>query len=144
MKLSKSKDLGKGTYILILFLETNQEIQIGKLGSFEFRKGFYEYVGSAFGPGGLNARLNHHLQPAKNPHWHIDYFREKAVVAGISVDQSQCKREHEWATVLEMMPSTSLPAPGFGATDCKCTSHLFYVNKAPVLQDFGELITVKI
>jgi Uri superfamily endonuclease len=143
VKLSKIKNLGKGTYILILFLETDQTIMVGKLGSFEFPQGFYAYVGCAFGSGGLNARLNHHLQQAKKPHWHIDYFREKAVVTGITVDQSLVKLEHEWATGLEMMASTSTPAPRFGATDCKCTSHLFYFDEAPVLEDFGELIYEK-
>ncbi len=40
-------------------------IQIGKLGQFKFKKGYYAYVGSAFGPGGLNSRIKHHIESKK-------------------------------------------------------------------------------
>jgi len=62
-----------GTYALILHLSKKLErIEIGKLGRFAFDAGFYVYVGSAFGPGGLKARLQRHLRTDKPLHWHID------------------------------------------------------------------------
>lgn len=131
------KNPGKGTYILTLFLGTSEEIQIGKFGLFKFPPGNYAYVGSAFGSGGLSARLNHHLGPVNNSHWHIDYFRKKAIVTGIRVDQRGAKLEHQWAVALEEMPESSLPAHGFGATDCKCQSYLFCFEKEPDLDGFG-------
>jgi Uri superfamily endonuclease len=66
---------GKGVYVLILYLPYRRTIQIGRLGKFNFSDGYYAYVGSAFGPGGLAARLSHHLRRSHKPRWHIDYLR---------------------------------------------------------------------
>jgi len=38
--------------------------------------GYYIYIGSAFGPGGVRARMLRHLRADKPKHWHIDYLRE--------------------------------------------------------------------
>ncbi len=51
-----------------------KRLEIGRLGSFNIIPGFYAYVGSAFGPGGLRARIRHHLESVAQPHWHIDYL----------------------------------------------------------------------
>ncbi|MCD4722450.1 MAG: DUF123 domain-containing protein [Desulfobacula sp.] len=56
---------GKGTYIIVMYLDKSKRIQIGKLGQFKFKKGHYAYVGSAFGPGGLKSRIKHHIEPKK-------------------------------------------------------------------------------
>ena len=64
----------KGTYVIVLYLDENKSIQIGKLGQFKFKKGYYAYVGSAFGPGGLKSRIKRHIEPKKSYHWHIDYL----------------------------------------------------------------------
>jgi Uri superfamily endonuclease len=104
MKTSNNTNLTKGTYILILYLNTPETIEIGKLGSNPFKPGFYVYVGSTFGPGGLNSRLKHYVSHAKNPHWHIDYFRKHATITGIRVDQSVRKLEHQWAAGLKGYP----------------------------------------
>ena len=42
-----------GTYVLLLHLPDNEQLTIGKLGTFDFPAGWYAYVGSAFGPGGV-------------------------------------------------------------------------------------------
>ncbi len=63
----------KGTYVLIASVPQMKRIEIGRLGLFDIVPGYYAYVGSAFGSGGLRARLGHHLEPAAEPHWHIDY-----------------------------------------------------------------------
>ena len=60
-----------GTYALILVCPSKKRVQIGKLGSLEMRRGFYVYVGSALGPGGLRARVAHHQKVSQRPHWHI-------------------------------------------------------------------------
>ena len=36
----------KGSYILILNLENNKTIKVGKLRNIDFKKGIYVYVGS--------------------------------------------------------------------------------------------------
>jgi len=65
----QSEEIVKGTYVLILSLDKVTQIEIGKLGTFLFKSGFYTYVGSAFGNGGLRNRLAHHLNISKKlPH----------------------------------------------------------------------------
>ena len=68
----------KGTYALVLHLECTEEITVGKLGMFTFPAGYYLYVGSALGPGGLEARLARHRRRGKKLRWHIDYLLEHA------------------------------------------------------------------
>jgi len=64
----------KGTYVLILHVAELKRMEIGRLGAFDIRPGFYAYVGSAFGAGGLRARLGRHIESVAAPHWHIDYL----------------------------------------------------------------------
>jgi Uri superfamily endonuclease len=45
-----------GTYALIFSAFHKRQPEIGKLGTLELKPGFYIYVGSAFGSGGLKAR----------------------------------------------------------------------------------------
>ena len=45
-----------GTYALVLAAIDRQTIQVGRLGAFDVRPGFYVYVASALGPGGLPVR----------------------------------------------------------------------------------------
>ena len=61
-----------GTYILILQTQTERMIPVGRLGVMAVRPGWYVYVGSAFGPGGVKGRVGHHARPQTKPHWHID------------------------------------------------------------------------
>ena len=102
--------LGKGTYCLVLNLQKSQEILVGKLGNFYFEKGYYVYVGSAFGPGGIKARVKRHLKRVKPFHWHIDYFRRKAKVESVMAKEGNIRLEHAWA-------KTSV-----GITWCHCYS----------------------
>jgi Uri superfamily endonuclease len=64
----------KGTYILIVQVSQMKRLAIGSLGQFDIIPGFYACVGSAFGSGGLRARIGHHLESTAEPHWHIDYL----------------------------------------------------------------------
>ncbi len=47
----------KGTYVLVMRLGRLRRVRVGRLGVQEFPAGLYLYVGSAFGPGGLRARI---------------------------------------------------------------------------------------
>ena len=122
----------KGTYALILHLEKDTGIRVGKLGFFEFKKGYYIYVGSAFGPGGLSARIKHHSRSSENPHWHIDYFRRFASLVNVWVCASDARFEHTWAGRLERTNKSLCIAKGFGSSDCSCTTHFFYLQKKPM------------
>ena len=123
-----------GTYALILTLAAPAQLTIGKLGVFDLPAGEYVYMGSARGPGGLRARLRHHLRPAQRPHWHIDYLRTRAVVSGgVYVVQEEVSAESmplecAWSQALLALPGASVPVAGFGASDCRCGCEAHLVN----------------
>jgi len=128
--------LRRGTYILILYLRDSQRIQVGKLGRFDFDAGYYAYVGSAQGPGGLGARLRHHLRANNRPHWHIDYLRQIAGIESIWFAESNAPLEHHSAAWLGDLPGAAIPALRFGASDCTCASHLFFFRELPPVDEF--------
>lgn len=119
---------GPGTYVLILFVARAKSLTIGSLGKYPFPRGYYGYIGSAFGPGGLRARLAHHLKASSKPHWHIDYLRRQAEIIEIGFRSAPIKQEHAWARLCQSMPGVSIAAPRFGASDCGCASHLFFFS----------------
>jgi Uri superfamily endonuclease len=135
---SRLSGMNTGTYALVLYLDHARMIRIGKLGSFIFPAGYYAYIGSAFGPGGLSARIQRHLGAEKNFHWHIDYLRQHTVLQEIWISQEKIKREHDWASLLEDHFDSSLPVPGFGCSDCTCTTHLFHFDAQPSFQRFSK------
>lgn len=132
--MKKHDPVGKGTYIIILYVDTDKQIQIGKLGRFTFKKGFYAYVGSAFGPGGLKSRITHHVAPKKRYHWHIDYLNP--AVKEVWVSGQGERLEHEWAEALGESASDKIP--GFGCSDCSCDSHLFFFKSIGGLRKFQK------
>jgi Uri superfamily endonuclease len=131
-----------GTYGLILQLEQPAAITIGRLGQFHFPAGHYLYLGSAYGPGGLAARLRRHLSadPAKPRHWHIDYLRPFGTPIEIWYTVQATPREHDWAGLAAQLPGAAVPAPRFGASDCRCPSHLFHFARRPTLAQFRRLV----
>lgn len=135
-----------GTYALILSLPCTQSIHVGKLGVSEFPVGYYIYVGSAFGPGGLAGRLNRHMRMAhdgqgkKRLHWHIDYLRQYSELAGTWYAGHDTSREHTWASLVGQLPGASVPVPRFGASDCRCPSHLFHFPGPPGWVNFKQLV----
>ncbi|MES0327741.1 MAG: GIY-YIG nuclease family protein, partial [Gammaproteobacteria bacterium] len=118
----------KGTYIVLLKSEQSKNIQIGKLAQLEIRKGYYIYIGSALGPGGVLARLKHHSKISRKPHWHLDYLRAETefyqAYALLSLDRKEC----EWAVFMAQLAEVSEPMEGFGSSDCNCNTHLFYCS----------------
>jgi Uri superfamily endonuclease len=120
-----------GSYLLILKLTASTEIQVGRLGAIWFRRGWYAYAGSAFGPGGLAGRLHHHLRPVQKRHWHIDYLRDHAVVMAVWMAVGPPNREHDWAQILARTPGAGKWVLGFGCSGCRCPSHLLYFEARP-------------
>jgi Uri superfamily endonuclease len=109
-------------------------VQVGRLGRFVFRPGWYLYVGSALGPGGLRARLTRHARAEKRLHWHIDYLLVQAELCQIWTAASADRQECDWARTLAALPGAWIPAPRFGASDCRCAAHLLAVADEPALE----------
>ena len=110
-----------GAYVLALALTRPLAITIGgatrMLGA-----GRYLYCGSAYGPGGLRARIARHLRPVKPVRWHIDRLTACTRVRGAWAFPGG--DECALARALAHLPT---PVEGFGSSDCPdCRSHLFY------------------
>jgi Uri superfamily endonuclease len=127
-----------GTYVLFLRVTHVFTIQVGALGWLDFKPGVYAYVGSALGPGGLRARLGHHLSRGHSHHWHIDYISRLADLFDIWYTCDPARREHDWAALFASLPGVSSPFSGFGASDCLCRTHLFYMSIIPSTGEFYE------
>jgi Uri superfamily endonuclease len=119
-----------GTYALVLENPVVARLRVGCLGLVSFEAPVYLYVGSAFGPGGLSARLRHHLDPAKRPHWHIDYLRGGASLAEIWTTSDARRLECAWSEAARSLRGAR-GVVGFGATDCRCESHLVGLAARP-------------
>lgn len=119
----------RGGYILVAQLNTTEYLDIGKLGTVLFPRGFYSYLGSALG--GFKARLNRHLAAHKRPKWHIDYLLQRASLLQIILLETAQRVECPISQVL----TTELPCiPGFGASDCQCHSHLYFAKQRHALE----------
>lgn len=128
--------MARGTYVLFLRPADRGVVPVGGLGELELEPGVYAYVGSAFGPGGLGARLRRHLRGEGAVHWHVDYLRRRAVPVQAWLTRDPSRREHEWAASLSGLPGSTAPMPGFGASDCGCRAHLFHFGELPSLERF--------
>ena len=120
-----------GTYVLLMTLAERIRLGVGRLGVFPLRAGWYVYVGSALGPGGLHARLSRHAREEKKLHWHIDYLLRQAGLREVWYVEDRERRECAWAKLLEDLPGSEVPVPGFGTSDCRCRSHLFVLTSCP-------------
>ena len=134
----------KGTYVLVLRCLSAGRLRVGRLGMMELKEGFYLYVGSALGPGGLRARLKRHLGRSSRRHWHIDYLRAVTEPEEVWYGRGTLRREHEWAGIVGAAEGAETPAPGFGASDCRCKTHLFYFRRKPKVRELGHVYCLSV
>jgi Uri superfamily endonuclease len=118
----------KGAYCLIIDLPRESELRVGRLGSFRFPKGTYVYTGS--GMAGIEARVSRHLKRKKKLRWHIDYLLTAARVKSVIRVQASTRVECEINGLAFQVPGSSAVVPGFGSSDCSCTSHLAFWGAA--------------
>ena len=128
-----------GSYILWLKLNRKRMLEIGRSGEHLFPPGFYAYCGSAFGPGGLKARLSHHLRPSEKPRWHIDYLKNASRVTGIWYSGTPENQEHRFVTSLLECPGAEIIVERFGSSDCTCRTHLLYFPAPISFKTFTDL-----
>lgn len=118
----------KGIYGLLV--EAYGGTTVGRLGLQAFN-GVYVYVGSAQGTGGLASRVARHQDVASGARasrrWHVDYLlglsqRVDALTAETSDPDAEC------ALADELSRRAVRAVDGFGASDCRCRSHLFQLQ----------------
>jgi sugar fermentation stimulation protein A len=115
------------SYVIILFLEKNRTLNIGKLGKIFFKSGFYIYCGSA--KRNIKQRVKRHAKAFKKHHWHIDYLRQYSRF----IDSFIAKEAQTECNISENLKNISESSiPGFGCSDCNCISHLYYFETNPV------------
>ena len=111
-----------GVYVLLVCVPSALAVRVGSLGVLELPEGHYAYVGSAMG--GIRRRCRRYLLPPGRMRWHVDFLLSRA-----------CLQEVHWLLThrrLECAVAESLSrllepvARGFGTSDCRCPTHLFY------------------
>ncbi len=136
----------RGSYLLILFLQVEQKVQIGRMGELLFPSGFYIYSGSALGAGGIKARLGRHLTSLHKQHWHIDYLLKYAIPVKYGWIIQARPRECDWIEILAACPDVAFPVHGFGASDCRrgCPAHLVHFGNRRGIDDaLASIITAE-
>ena len=112
-----------GAYLLLIELAAPLALDIPRLGAATLAPGRYAYGGSAYGPGGLKARIGRHLRRDKAQRWHVDRLTAAGRVIGVRAVPDG--RECELVRDLLELPRASVPIPGFGSSDCRaCPAHL--------------------
>lgn len=106
---------------------------MGRLGAFDFPAGCYIYTGSA--RRNIAARVRRHLAAEKRLHWHIDYL---LAAEGVRILGTRLSARPECA--LNCATPGEVPAPGFGASDCRrgCGSHLKRLSEG-TLDHYSDL-----
>jgi Uri superfamily endonuclease len=113
-----------GAYALVIDLVEPLVVSLSGRAPHDLDAGRYLYAGSAKGPGGIRARVRHHLRVGKKVHWHVDRLTNAVGVAGIFAFAmgNQCLIASEVLT----WAGTTVPVARFGSSDCRrCPAHLF-------------------
>ena len=129
----------KGTYVLAMQCCHPVELGAGSLGLVSLKRGWYLYVGSALGPGGLRARCGRHLRQDKSRRCHLDYLRNELYPREIWYHQGGGRLEHDWALALSALEGCAIGHARFGASDCECPTHLWYFGRRPAFERFRSL-----
>ncbi len=125
----------KGSYVLILKIDKDKTIKIGKKQQkMFFKKGYYAYVGSAMN--GLEQRINRHLRKKKKFHWHIDYLLNQSDIKKVYIKKST---EREECNIARSFEQKFEKITGFGCSDCKCKSHLFYSDRNHLIKTIERI-----
>lgn len=134
MSLINSNNLPpqKGSYCLVFQLIEKQRLLIGKIGIIDFLPGYYFYLGSAKGSGGLRARIFRHLQIEKKNFWHLDYLRPNLLFL-FAFYSFEINKECDWCQTISTNSGFIKPVQGFGSSDCirGCSTHLLFSNNLP-------------
>lgn len=144
MRRDPQPDARPGTYALLLRIASTEIALIGRRHRLPLAPGWAVYAGSAFGPGGVAARLAHHRRPAVRLHWHVDYLRRYAALDAVWYSHDSLRRECLWAEMLARELGGGMPPFRFGASDCRCPAHLSLFETRPTLAAFVAALKARV
>jgi Uri superfamily endonuclease len=125
-----------GSYVLILENEEACDIKVGNLGVLKFERGFYAYIGSMFGPGGLEARIRRYFVGGRK-HWHIDYILDHMEIVKVFVSPD---KDYE-SIIANIGVKRFNYVKRFGCSDKKNDiSHLLYFRERVEVNAFIKII----
>jgi len=132
-----------GVYALLVRAEEDAAMAVGALGILALKTGYYVYLGSARGPGGLAARVGRHLSARKGVRWHIDYILAAPHVRVIAVVYAETREPECVLTKPLEARGFTHPRPGLGASDCTwgCISHFLACPAGSPAACLGELVS---
>jgi len=74
--------------------------------------------------------VERHLRRRKRFHWHIDFLRDAADSCTALPVRASEDLEHDLAQALGKLAGWGIPQ--FGASDCRCPTHLFGFDGNPI------------
>lgn len=110
-------------YILLLYFDEQIDVEVGALGRIMLKIGTYGYCGSA--KAGLWGRVKRHLSDPLKRRWHIDHITHSSSGRSVLWKEHELKGECKAA---EYLSAEHEGVKGFGCSDCRCRSHLFYIG----------------
>jgi Uri superfamily endonuclease len=90
----------------------------------------------------MHKRIGRHLRRNKKKFWHIDYltsetsFCIKKIYSINKPERLECNRARDLEKILEHIA-------GFGSTDCRCRSHLFFAGDKRCIPDMEKDFIIK-
>lgn len=127
----------KGIYVLIICVKKGVKIKVGALGAVNLREGKYAYVGSA--QKNLEQRVRRHLRKDKRKFWHIDYLLDSDAAEVVEVRYKNGDKTEE-CKIAQLIAKQGKAIEGFGASDCRCISHLFQIEIQQCLEKETQVI----
>ena len=111
-----------GAYILLIRLDSALHLDMAAFSGKSLGPGLYVYRGSAYGPGGVRARVSRHLRADKPMRWHVDRLTACGQIerVGVRIGGRECD------LVSELILHRGLPMlPGFDSSDSRASpAHL--------------------
>ena len=112
---------------MLLHLEHETTLQIGRLGSHQLEKSYYVYA----------ERISQQLT-GKARRRHIDYLRELAAVEGLWVRIGPPPQDCKVIAEVLRLPGDQPGPPGFGSSGCRCRTHLVYFGDRPDVESIAR------
>lgn len=120
--------LDRGSYLMVFYNAGEFSERAGALGEIKFPPGYYVYAGSALN--GLEKRIRRHNLKTKKTHWHIDYLSPTRFKA-VKIYRIRRSDRLEQILAKRLAALADSAVPGFGSSDSKADSHLFYFGEPP-------------